>query len=375
MLRKIFVNHANKLNADEKEQPKVVLPRMLNNNPAQPIDRTSHITDEYSDPERPDKEFEEGIDKHIVNNSDGNYDDEFSYSDEEDEDSEYDDGSQVVYLPEVDQRNLNSPEKLAKYAETIYSIARQDVSELKLAKLSSHQIRQIQNRIPIKLHEFAVKWVFQFYYEFKMTSDTLYEAITYLNLALSKEPVDQDRLQLITITCIWIASKMEEKIPPKLEYMKYVCRNQYQDDDFVQSERKILTLLDFKLNFPTSKMFLRRLLDAISAEEEIVEVSTFFCDISLLILELVDYTPMEIGVAAVCLGKICLNRFCPAQRLLAYAHLTSKDTVKECCYLILQKAQEVFQDPDHIIFKKFPPATFGSLLTEANLNFDLISKV
>ena len=296
--------------------------------------------------------------------------------------SEYDDPSMSDYsdsydsyyddLPEVDQRNLYKPQKLAKYAETIYSIARDDILSI---KLSSESILKLQTEIKPELREAAVKWIFNIHQEYKMSSDTLYEAVTYLNIVLSKSFVPFPQMSVITLTCIWMASKVEERKVPKLEDFCKLCTNDVTFDDFVKCERSLLTLLNFRLNYPTSKMFLRRLLDAIAAEPPINEVATFFCDLSLIPCEFVDFSVVVVAMAATCLGKLTLNKYCPTQRLMAYAHITDAEPVKKCCLLMLQYAKQVMSDHEHILYKKFTqPSLIGSI-REMDLSPSLISKI
>ncbi|KAK8889195.1 cell division [Tritrichomonas musculus] len=302
-----------------------------------------------------------------------NNDDNDEYSDPEFNDNSstsYDSDDDVDFegMPEVDQRNLNKPEKLAKYAETIFSIAIQDIPT---TSASSNDFKNIQTEITPVMHETAVKWIFRIQAQYQMSNDALYEAVAYLNTILSKSPVRKSQLQLITVTCIWMASKIEERSVPKLEDLSTMCSNQYGADDFVKCERKLLRILDFRLSFPTSKFFLRRLLDSIDAEPAIIEVADFFCDLSLMPLEFVDFSPNVIAFAAVCLGKLCLNEFCPTLRLMAYAHMNDLEDVKKCGAGMLQYAPTILNDPKHVLYIRYNGPNTTHSVFEMNLSIDM----
>lgn len=308
-------------------------------NPPPPI--VDNDENEYSDPE-------------FADNSSTSYD--------SDDDIDFDD------MPEVDQRNINKPEKLAKYAETIFSIAIQDIP---ITKTSSEDFKNTQTEITPIMHETAVKWIFRIQAQYQMSNDALYEAVSYLNTILSKSPVRKSQLQLITVTCIWMASKIEERSVPKLEDLSTMCSNQYGTDDFIKCERKLLRILDFRLSFPTSKFFLRRLLDSIDAEQQIIEVADFFCDLSLMPLDFVDFSPNVIAFAAVCLGKLCLNEYCPTLRLMAYAHMENLDDVKKCGTGMLEYAPTILNDEKHVLYTRYNGKNTTHAVFEMNLDIDL----
>ena len=277
---------------------------------------------------------------------------ESEYSDPEivDETSSYDEDYDYDDLTAVDRRNMGKPAKVAKYAEMIFSIARQGLSAV---SVSSEQFKSTQSEITPQMHETAIRWILMVQQEYQMSNDTMYEAVTYLNIILCKSPVRKSQLQLVTLTCLWMASKIEERVVPKLEEFSLMCSNQYKIDDFIKCERKLLRLLDFRLSFPTAKFFLRRLLDSIDAEYQVVDAANFFCDLSLLPIPFLDYQPNIIAMAAVCLGKLCLNEFCPTLRLQAYGHINELTEVRKCAQSMLSYAPVIINDPKHILYGRY----------------------
>ena len=86
----------------------------------------------------------------------------------------------------------------------------------------------------------------------------------------------------LTVTCIWMAWNVEERSVPKTDELCTMCSKDYTADDFINCEKELLICLDFRLIFPTSKLFVRRMLDVIDPQGDLVEVTSFFCDISLI---------------------------------------------------------------------------------------------
>ena len=284
-------------------------------------------------------------------------DSDYSSSDFSDDDDSYD------LLPDIDQRNINNPTKIAKYAETIFCIAIKESSSIDL-----NNFFKVQKELTSDNHETAVKWLFNIQGQYQMSSNTLFESVYYLNIILSRIPIPHDKLLLFSVTCIWVASKMEEKTALTINDMIYMCSNRYKYEDFINCESDILKALDFKLNFPTAKFFLRRLTDAIDADTYIIEVSNFFCELSLIPLEFINYDPYVIAMASICLGKIAMKEFCPIKRLLAYSHIDDIDIVKECAKILLYKARILMQNKDHFLYQKFTDEHLNKSILDMELD-------
>ena len=59
------------------------------------------------------------------------------------------------------------------------------------------------------------------YAEYKLSQQTLHMAVVLIDRFLARMPVKRSKLQLVGITCLLIASKMEEIHPPRLDEFVY----------------------------------------------------------------------------------------------------------------------------------------------------------
>ena len=294
------------------------------------------------------------------------------YSDPE---SESDTEDLQEELLDIDMRNIDKPEKLAKYAETIFTLA-QDEIESAIAS-SPDKFISTQQEITPSMYEIAVKWMFQIQEQYAMSSDTLFSAVAYLNTVLSRQSISRARIQLVTVTCIWMASKMEERSVPKIEDLCEMCSKDYTSDDFVECEKELIVLLDFRLNYPTSKLFVRRMLDVIDADGELVEVTSFFCDISLIPVEVWSFPPDVVALAAACLGKLCLGEFCPTKRLCLYGHIEDLESVRACARVLLRYARQVM-DPSsrlHFMCVRYTRDPLTKAITRIDMSDELADRI
>ncbi|XP_063755675.1 G1/S-specific cyclin-E2-like isoform X2 [Eleginops maclovinus] len=74
---------------------------------------------------------------------------------------------------------------------------------------------------------------------------------------LIEENIEKNMLQLIGITCLFIASKMEEACPPKLSQMAYVTAGTYYEEEILQMELIILKALRWNLCPETAVSWLK----------------------------------------------------------------------------------------------------------------------
>jgi hypothetical protein len=226
-----------------------------------------------------------------------------------------------------------------------------------------------------ELRELGVVCIFGLQQRYQMTSETLFQAVTIMNLSLSHIPYPRQQIRLVAMTCFWMSAKMEEDCGPKLSDVNEICECACMEEDFAECERQILSATRCILSFPTATFFLERLLDAIYASEVISEVANFFCELSLIPIDFVDITPDLIAIASVCAAKLAMDEFCPIKRLLAYGHIEKLEAVKECCEKLISVALPVVETRQHLIYSRFttPPAR-GAIL-QMTLSMDLITKI
>eukprot|EP00967_Tisochrysis_lutea_P127106 scaffold215782_cov15-Tisochrysis_lutea.AAC.1 len=117
-----------------------------------------------------------------------------------------------------------------------------------------------QTDVNAKMRAILVDWLVEVAEEYKLCADTLYLSVNYIDRFLSIHPVQRSNLQLVGIACMWIASKYEEIYPPNVNDFCYITDNTYTKEQMVEMEELVLKKLKYELTVPTSKTFLRRLL-------------------------------------------------------------------------------------------------------------------
>ena len=77
-------------------------------------------------------------------------------------------------------------------------------------------------------------------------------------LQIPELDVTKDELQLIGVTCMFIASKFEEVYPPELEDFVFIADQACSKQQILETEQMICAALNFDFTRPTPAHFLRR---------------------------------------------------------------------------------------------------------------------
>ena len=111
-----------------------------------------------------------------------------------------------------------------------------------------------------------VDWLVEVSEEYRMVSDTLYFAVNFIDRVLSLQHVSLSQMQLVSITCMWIAAKYEEMYPPHVDKFAYMTDNMYSRQQLISTEEDVLKKLQYELTIPTTLTFLRHLLQVLDSQ-------------------------------------------------------------------------------------------------------------
>ena len=76
-----------------------------------------------------------------------------------------------------------------------------------------------------------VDWLVEVAEEYRLVPETLYLTINFIDRFLSsKVIIDPSKLQLVGVSCMLIASKIEEIYPPEISEFVYITNSTYTTD-------------------------------------------------------------------------------------------------------------------------------------------------
>ncbi|XP_008780924.1 cyclin-A3-1-like [Phoenix dactylifera] len=219
-------------------------------------------------------------------------------------------------LPAAAATNMDfdaeDPQMCGHYANDIYQYLRSMEVEQKRRPLVNY-IETIQTDVTANMRGILVDWLVEVAEEYKLVSDTLYLTVSYIDRFLSFNALSRQKLQLLGVSSMLVASKYEEISPPHVEDFCYITDNTYTKQEVVKMESDILKLLKFEMGNPTTKTFLRRFTKAGQEDGKypalLLEfLGSYLAELSLLDYGCVRFLPSVIAASAVFLARLTINR-------------------------------------------------------------------
>ncbi|KAI3991193.1 hypothetical protein MKX01_022414, partial [Papaver californicum] len=111
----------------------------------------------------------------------------------------------VVEEERSDGGNSIDPQMCAPYASDIYNYLHSMEIESKRRPIPDY-IEKIQKDITATMRGVLVDWLVEVAEEYKLVSDTLYMTVSYIDRYLSSNALNRQKLQLLGVSCMLIAS-------------------------------------------------------------------------------------------------------------------------------------------------------------------------
>ncbi|ETN61975.1 cyclin e [Anopheles darlingi] len=100
-----------------------------------------------------------------------------------------------------------------------------------------------------RMRAILVDWLSEVCEVYKMHRETYYLAVDYIDRFLSrKKEQKKTHLQLLGITALFVAAKVEEIYPPKIGEFAYVTDGACTEEDILDEELVLLSVLDWNIN-------------------------------------------------------------------------------------------------------------------------------
>ncbi|KAI3822046.1 hypothetical protein L1987_09627 [Smallanthus sonchifolius] len=210
---------------------------------------------------------------------------------------------------DIDSKH-NDPQMCSLYAAELYNNLR--AAELK-GRPSVNYMKTVQRDITQEMRGILIDWLVEVREEYKLTPETLYLIVTLIDQYLSKMYIEKQRLQLLGITCMLIASKYEETIAPRVEDFCFITDGTYTRREVLDMEREVVDVLSFHLSVPTVIKFLRRFILAAQSSYkapivELEHLANYLAELTLTEYSFLKFLPSLVAASAVFFAKWTLDQ-------------------------------------------------------------------
>jgi G2/mitotic-specific cyclin-B, other len=147
-----------------------------------------------------------------------------------------------------------------------------------------------------------IDWLVDVHLKFKLLPESLFLTVNLIDRYLSREKVGKEKLQLVGVTCMLIASKYEEIYAPIVSDFVYITDNAYSKEEILRMERKVISTLNFDLQITSSLRFLERLQRVLSVDPLFLNLSKYFLELALVDFAMLSHAPSLHAAAALYLS-------------------------------------------------------------------------
>jgi len=204
----------------------------------------------------------------------------------------------VLDIDAVPEDRLN-PQLCVEYAPAIYAYLRGVEEGLSIRK----EFLQGMN-VSGKMRAVLIDWLIEVHSQFKLLQETLYMTVYVIDKFLQTEgySIKRNKLQLVGVTAMFLASKVEEMYAPEINDFVYITDNAYTAGEIRQMELRILNTLGFNFSRPLPLHFLRRNSKAGDVDVQQHTLAKYLIEISLLEYDLAWIPPSLLASAGLFLS-------------------------------------------------------------------------
>jgi cyclin B len=244
----------------------------------------------------------------------------------EDDDMEINDAS---YQPlpigdtptDIDEFDSNDPLCASTLVQEMYEVYR--AKEMTMTPPAGYMDNQ--KFINERMRAILIDWLIDVHLKFKLVPETLHLTVNIIDRFLALAKITRQRLQLLGVTAFLIATKYEEVYPPDIPDLVYICAGSYTKAEILEMEETILKTLNYQVTIPSAHAFLVRYLKAAKADVQIVRLSCYILDGTLLSYDLLQYRPSQLAAAAVLIARRTVGRRNWSPTLDKYAQYSEDD--------------------------------------------------
>lgn len=204
---------------------------------------------------------------------------------------------------DLDAEDADDPLMVSEYVVEIF----QYMKQTELITLPNPEYMASQKELAWSMRGILLDWLVQVHARFRLLPETLFLCVNIIDRFLSARVVSLAKLQLVGITCLFVASKVEEIVAPSVSHFLHCADSSYTESEILLAERYVLKTIDWNLSYPNPMHFLRRISKADDYDVKSRTMGKYLLEVGTLEWRLLATPPSLVAAAATWLGRLILG--------------------------------------------------------------------
>jgi len=265
-------------------------------------------------------------------------------------------GQGLYVWEDIDQHDTDDPQAVAEYVNEIYEYLMEKEKDAVDPRYMANQVD-----INEKMRAILVDWLVEVHRMFKLLPETLFLSVSIIDRFLCITTVSREKLQLVGVTAMLIASKYEEIYAPECNDFVYIADGAYTKQQILKMEQTVLNTLNFNLTHPSPLHFLRRYSKAAGSDYTLHTLCKYLIELMLIDVKLLKYPPSRIAAASVFLARAMTHKTPLWTSTLDHYSTYSQEQVRECAEEMNDLLRKSQKSSLKAIRKKYSLPKFGQV--------------
>ena len=201
-----------------------------------------------------------------------------------------------------------------------------------------------------KMRSILNDWLVEVHMKYKLVPETLYITINIIDRYLSLKDIKRNKLQLVGVTSMFIASKYEDIYPPEVKDFSYITDHAYTKKEILNMEMEILSTLNFNVTFPTPFRFIEIYKQILNFDDKTFTFAWYCLELCLIEYKMIKYKPSFLAACSVfCAYRLLDLNENGVPEAMGFTYSDIKNCCLEICGLIDAQKKSNLKG----IYKKF----------------------
>lgn len=204
----------------------------------------------------------------------------------------------------------------------------------------------LSEKINVRMFSVLIDWLIDVVVKYQLTKETYFQAVYIIKNCLQSNEfrdLPNEKLQLVGVTALYIASKNEEIYPPGISDFVYIADKAFTKAELIEMEMNVLKSIQFKVNYALPILFIRYFSKANRAEMKTHQFTSYLSEYAAVSYDIVSkLRPSQITTGCVYLANRSLSLPLWNDELAYYSQINQEEAkgFAETIYNAINKMAE-----------------------------------